>query len=70
MKNLLYFMFLLSAQLLFSQNSLYKVTYKRFEGNLKRNDVLYIKNNEPTVMKTNMASTSQIVVKKDTTYII
>lgn len=69
MKNLLLLWCLLSACTLFSQDNDFKITYKRFEGNLKRDDVLYIKNNEPTVMKTNMASTSQIVVKKDTTYI-
>ena len=69
MKNLLLLGCLLSACTLFSQDNDFKITYKRFEGNLKRDDVLYIKNNEPTVMKTNMASTAQIVVKKDTTYI-
>lgn len=69
MKNLLLLWCLLSACTLFSQDNDFKITYKRFEGNLKRDDVLYIKNNEPTVMKTNMASTAQIVVKKDTTYI-
>ncbi|WLD23149.1 GLPGLI family protein [Flavobacterium dauae] len=52
-----------------AQTNDYKITYKRFEGNHKRDAVLYVKENQPTVMQTIMASTVPIKVLKDTTYI-
>jgi len=52
-----------------AQTKDYKITYKRFEGNLKRDAVLYVKENQPTVMQTIMASTVPIKVLKDTTYV-
>lgn len=52
-----------------AQTNDYKITYKRFEGNLKRDAVLYVKENQPTVMHDVITSTVPIKVIKDTTYI-
>jgi len=60
---------LMCCQIMLAQTNDYKITYKRFEGNLKRNAVLYVKENQPTVMHIIMASTVPIKVIKDTTYI-
>jgi hypothetical protein len=69
MKNIQLFFLLFFCQMMFAQTNDYKITYKRFEGNLKRDAVLYVKENQPTVMQTIMASTTQIKVIKDTTYV-
>lgn len=69
MKNLQLLVLLFFCQIILAQTNDYKITYKRFEGNLKRDAVLYIKENQPTVMQTIMASTVPIKVIKDTTYI-
>ena len=69
MKNLLLLALLFCCQIMFAQTNDYKITYKRFEGNRKRDAVLYVKENQPTVMQTIMASTAQIKVLKDTTYV-
>lgn len=52
-----------------AQTNDYKITYKRFEGNRKRDAVLYVKENQPTVMHDIITSTVPIKVIKDTTYI-
>ncbi len=69
MKNLQLLALLFCCQIMFAQTNDYKITYKRFEGNLKRDAVLYVKENQPTVMQTIMASTVPIKVIKDTTYV-
>lgn len=69
MKNLQLLALLFCCQIMFAQTNDYKITYKRFEGNLKKDAVLYVKENQPTVMQTIMASTVPIKVIKDTTYI-
>lgn len=52
-----------------AQTNDYKITYKRFEGNRKRDAILYVKENQPTVMHDIITSTVPIKVIKDTTYI-
>lgn len=52
-----------------AQTNDYKITYKRFEGNRKRDAILYVKENQPTVMHDIIKSTAPIKVIKDTTYI-
>ncbi|HLT53106.1 MAG TPA: GLPGLI family protein [Flavobacteriaceae bacterium] len=69
MKKIILFILLICSQILLAQTNDYKITYKRFEGNLKRDAVLYVKENQPTVMQTITASTVPIKVIKDTTYI-
>lgn len=69
MKNLYLLVLLFCYQIMLAQTKDYKITYKRFEGNLKRDAVLYVKENQPTVMQIVMASTARIKVVKDTTYI-
>lgn len=69
MKNLHLLVLLFCCQIMLAQTNDYKITYKRFEGNLKRDAVLYVKENQPTVMHIIMASTVPIKVIKDTTYI-
>lgn len=69
MKNLQVLTLLFCCQIMFAQTNDYKITYKRFEGNHKRDAVLYVKENQPTVMQTIMASTAFIKVLKDTMYI-
>jgi len=69
MKKLYLLALLMCCQIMLAQTNDYKITYKRFEGNLKRDAVLYVKENQPTVMQTIMASTVPIKVIKDTTYI-
>jgi len=69
MKNLHFLVLLFCCQITLAQTNDYKITYKRFERNLKRDAVLYVKENQPTVMQTIMASTTQLKVVKDTTYV-
>jgi len=69
MKNLQVLALLFCCQIMFAQTNDYKITYKRFERNLKSDAVLYVKENQPTVMQTITASTVPIKVIKDTTYI-
>lgn len=69
MKKFCFLIFMVCSQIVLAQTNYYKITYKRFEGNLKRDAVLYIKENQPTVMQTIMATTTPIKVIKDTTYI-
>src|SRR5690606_14580009 len=69
MKNLQLLALLFCCQIMFAQTNDYKITYKRFEGNHKRDAVLYVKENQPTVMQTIIASTVPIKVIKDATYI-
>jgi len=69
MKKLYLLTLLMCCQMLLAQTNNYKITYKRFEGNRKSDAVLYVKENQPTVMQTIMASTVPIKVVKDTTYI-
>lgn len=69
MKKLYLLALLMCCQIMLTQTNDYKITYKHFEGNLKRDAVLYVKENQPTVMQTIMASTVPIKVIKDTTYI-
>ncbi|MEG1229789.1 MAG: GLPGLI family protein [Flavobacterium sp.] len=69
MKKLYLLALLMCCQIMWSQVNDYKITYKKFESNLKRDAVLYVKENQPTVMQTIMASTVPIKVIKDTTYI-
>lgn len=69
MKKIYLITFLMCCQIIWSQGTDYKITYKRFEDNHKRDAVLYVKENQPTVMQTIMASTLPIKVIKDTTYI-
>ena len=57
------------CQMISAQTNDYKITYKRFEGNRKRDAVLYVKENQPTVMHDIITSTVPIKVIKDTTYI-
>nr|WP_298001267.1 GLPGLI family protein [uncultured Flavobacterium sp.] len=57
------------SQMVWAQTNDYKITYKRFEGNRKRDAVLYVKENQPTVMHDIIKSTAPIKVIKDTTYI-
>src|SRR5690606_22837932 len=57
---------MISAQ---AQTNDYKITYKRFEGNRKRDAILYVKENQPTVMHDIITSTVPIKIIKDTTYI-
>ncbi|MBA5791899.1 GLPGLI family protein [Flavobacterium sp. xlx-214] len=56
-------------QMVFAQTNDYKITYKRFEGNRKRDAVLYVKESQATVMHDIVTSTVPIKVIKDTTYI-
>lgn len=69
MKKTLLLLLCFCCQVMLAQTNDYKITYKRFEDNLKRDVVLYVKENQPTVMQTIMASTTQIKVVKDTTYV-
>lgn len=69
MKKIYLIALLMCCQIIRSQGTDYKITYKRFEGNRKSDAVLYVKENQPTVMQTIMASTVPIKVVKDTTYI-
>lgn len=69
MKNLQLLALLFCYQIMLAQTNDYKITYKRFEGNHKRDAVLYVKENQPTVMQTIMASTTQLKIVKDTTYV-
>ncbi|WCM42524.1 GLPGLI family protein [Flavobacterium sp. CBA20B-1] len=59
----------LSCQIMGAQTNDYKITYKRFEDNLKKDAILYVKQGEPTVMHIISASTVPVKVIKDTTYI-
>lgn len=69
MKNLQILVLLFFCQITWSQANDYKITYQKFHGNLKTNAVLYVKENQPTVMQTIMASTVQVKAEKDTTYV-
>src|SRR5690606_31555374 len=69
MKKIYLIALLMCCQIIRSQGTDYKITYKRFEGNRKSDAVLYVKENQPTVMQTITASTVPIKVIKDTTYI-
>lgn len=60
---------LMCCQIMLAQKNDYKITYKHFEGNLKRDAVLYVKENQPTVMQTIIASTVPTKVLKDTIYV-
>lgn len=69
MKNTILLLFLICSHLILAQTNNYKITYKHFEGNLKRDAVLYLKENQPTVMQTIIASTVPLKVIKDSTFI-
>lgn len=69
MKSFILLLFLICCQSITAQTNNYKITYKNFEGNLKRDAVLYLKENQPTVMRTIIASTVPLEIIKDSTYI-
>lgn len=63
MKQTLTLLLFLCFQTLIAQNTNYKVTYKQFLSygqKLQRDAILYIKENQPTVMHTSMASTVEL----------
>lgn len=69
MKNIILLLFLICSYLLTAQTNNYKITYKNFKDNIKRDAILYLKENQPTVMQTIIASTVPLKIIKDSTFI-
>ncbi len=63
MKNLQLLALLFCCQIMLAQTNDYKITYKRFLSygqKLQRDAILYVKENQPTVMHNSMASTVEL----------
>lgn len=69
MRNIILLLLFICCESIIAQVNNYKITYKNFESNLKRDAILYFKENQPTVMQKIIASTVPIKIIKDTTYI-